>query len=96
MMANDLFHDLIYRAASNPMLAQVGGDLRDAVRRFNTLPLAAADRISDVIAEHGAIVAALEAGDPDAAEWASRRHLSSAYHHYVRMQIQAPADDEDL
>jgi DNA-binding GntR family transcriptional regulator len=94
LVANDLFHDLLYRAARNPILTQVGSDLRDAVRLFNTFSQAAPGRMGEVVTEHKAIVEALEGGDPEAAERASRRHLAAAREQFVRLQIQAPDDEE--
>src|SRR5690606_22768689 len=44
LISNQRFHDVIYSAAGNPMLARVASDLRDFVRRFTTLPFASPDR----------------------------------------------------
>ncbi len=88
VVANTHFHDVIYAAAGNEMLERLGRDLRDFVRRFTTLPFASPDRVDHVLAEHRAIVAALEAHDPEAAEAASRSHLAAAREYVVRMQLQ--------
>jgi DNA-binding GntR family transcriptional regulator len=89
VVANTHFHDVIYAAAGNEMLERLGRDLREFVRRFTTLPFASPDRVDHVLVEHRAIVAALEAHDPEAAEAASRRHLAAAREYVVRMQLQA-------
>jgi hypothetical protein len=52
VIANQRFHDVIYAAAGNAMLARVASDLRDFVRRFTTLPFASPDRVEHVLAEH--------------------------------------------
>jgi DNA-binding FadR family transcriptional regulator len=80
---------VIYAAAGNEMLERLGRDLREFVRRFTTLPFASPDRVDHVLVEHRAIVAALEAHDPEAAEAASRQHLAAAREYVVRMQLQA-------
>lgn len=85
--ANTHFHDVIYAAAGNDMLNRLGRDLREFVRRFTTLPFASLQRVDDVLAEHRAIVAALEAHDPEAAERASRAHLAAAREYNVRMEL---------
>ena len=92
VVANGRFHDVIYSAAGNPMLARVASDLRDFVRRFSTLPFASPDRVEDVLAEHEAILAALLAHDPEAAELASNGHLDAAREYLVRMDLQAFAE----
>jgi DNA-binding GntR family transcriptional regulator len=92
VVANMRFHDVIYGAAGNGMLERLGRDLREFVRRFTTLPFASPERVNDVLTEHRAIVAALEAHDPEAAEAASREHLSAARDYVVRMQLQEFAE----
>lgn len=86
--ANTHFHDVVYAAAGNEMLERLGRDLREFVRRFTTMPSASTDRIDNMVAEHRAIVSALAAHDPDAAEAASRAHLTAARENVVRMQLQ--------
>jgi DNA-binding GntR family transcriptional regulator len=88
VIANQRFHDVIYAAAGNPMLARVASDLRDFVRRFSTLPFASPDRVEHVLAEHEAILAALVAHDPAAAEAASNKHLAAAREYLVRLDLQ--------
>lgn len=88
IVANTHFHDVIYAAAGNEMLERLGRDLREFVRRFTTLPFASPDRVDHVLAEHRAILAALEAHDPESAEAASRNHLGAAREYVVRMQLQ--------
>ena len=86
--ANVRFHDVIYLAAGNRMLARVAKDLRDFVRRFTTLPIASSHRVGHVVDEHEAILAALEAHDPEAAHAASNAHLEAARAYVVRLHIE--------
>jgi DNA-binding GntR family transcriptional regulator len=92
VVANQRFHDVIYAAAGNPMLARVASDLRDFVRRFSTLPFASPERVEHVLAEHEQILAALEAHDPEAAQQASDRHLGGAREYLVRMDLEQFAE----
>lgn len=92
ILANQRFHDVIYAAAGNEMLARVASDLRDFVRRFTTLPFASPDRVEHVLAEHEAILEALAAHDPEAAEAASRRHLEAAREYLIRLDLQEFAE----
>lgn len=89
--ANVRFHDVIYLAAGNRMLARVAKDLRDFVRRFTTLKIASSDRVHHVVDEHQAILAALEARDPEAAEHASHAHLEEARTYMVRLHLEQEA-----
>lgn len=86
--ANVRFHDVIYIAAGNRMLARVAKDLRDFVRRFTTLPIASSHRVEHVVEEHEAILQALEARDPEAARRASDAHLEAARAYVVRLHIE--------
>jgi len=86
--ANQRFHDVIYAAAGNPILARTASDLRDSVRRYSTLPFASPDRVEHVLAEHLAILDALERHDPQAAGKAAVAHLSEARAYVVRMDLE--------
>lgn len=93
VLANQRFHDVIYDAAGNRMLARVASDLRDYVRRFSTLPFASPGRVEHVLTEHEAILDALERHDPEAAERASDDHLARARDYLVRMELQEFAEE---
>jgi len=91
--ANQRFHDVIYSAAGNPVLARVASELRDYVRRYSTLPFASPDRVEHVLSEHRAILTALQKHDPKAAEQASGGHLSAARAYVVRMDLEDYAEN---
>jgi DNA-binding GntR family transcriptional regulator len=93
VLANQRFHDVIYSAAGNPLLARVASDLRDFVRRFSTLPFASPDRVEHVLTEHEQIMAALESHNPQAAQEASDRHLDAAREYLIRLDLEEFADD---
>jgi DNA-binding GntR family transcriptional regulator len=92
VIANVRFHDVIYDVAGNAMLERIARDLREFVRRFTTLPFASPERVADVLEEHRAILAAMKAHDPEAAEQASHRHLTAAREYLVRLQLREFAE----
>jgi DNA-binding GntR family transcriptional regulator len=92
IIANQRFHDVIYSAAGNEALARVASDLRDFVRRFTTLPFASPDRVEHVLAEHEAVLDALQRHDPEAAQAASNAHLEAAREYLVRLDLKEFAE----
>ncbi|MGW5386301.1 GntR family transcriptional regulator [Nocardia sp. NPDC003963] len=78
--ANDLFHTLIHRVAGNEKLAKVIGDLNENFpRNVSARVLQGNSRHrEDNVAEHERIVAALRAGDRDAARKEMKAHVLSA------------------
>jgi DNA-binding GntR family transcriptional regulator len=82
--ANACFHDYLLAAAGNPTLSNTLTPLRLTIRRFAiTCPVAnIPDR--DSVGEHTAIMAAILAGDPDAAATTTRNHV---HHDYQRLQV---------
>ncbi len=75
-LADQLFHRTMYEAAGvvdlNDLVKQQGAHI-DRLRRLH-LPVAG--KMDEILSEHAAIVDAIEAGDPDAAQKALRAHLS--------------------
>lgn len=78
--ADMAFHRAVAAAASNSVLAelydQFSDSLRETLRSVTTAPLP--DTVRRQVAEHTAIVDAIEAQDPAAAELAAFTHLSAA------------------
>jgi DNA-binding GntR family transcriptional regulator len=93
VLSNRRFHDIVYAAAGNPRLERIAGELRGYVRRFSTPPSASPERVQHVLAEHQAILDALERHDPDAARAASDRHLGAAREYVARLDLQAFAEN---
>ena len=85
------FHFHIVNGSGNERLAHMlGGDLHYMLRVYRYKSGAKPGRAAEVLEEHRAIVAALEARDPQAAEHAMREHLRHARRH-VEEQIAAEA-----
>lgn len=91
--ANMAFHDVIYRSAGNQMLSRVARDLRDFVRRFSTEAFASPERADHVLAEHLALLDALDRRDSDAAELASNQHLRQARDYVVRLHLKNEVEE---
>jgi DNA-binding GntR family transcriptional regulator len=88
--ANIAFHDALYEASGNSRLQAVGQELRDFVRRFSTEAYDDShERARQVVAEHQAILEAVERRDPDAAEAAAREHLRQAHAYVIGMRTRA-------
>lgn len=73
-----LFHRAIVAAAGNELLARVFGELGDAIDRTSQVSLTLPGRAPDSLKAHRAILAAIEAGDEDAAANAMRRHVAES------------------
>lgn len=74
------FHRAVAAAAGNSVLAELYDQFSDSLRASLTSVISAPlpDSVRHQVAEHEAIVDAIEAGDPSAAEHAALTHLSSA------------------
>ena len=90
--ANRTFHDVIYDAAGNPRLARISAELRDYVRRFSTAPSESPERTASVLAEHRALLEAIEQRDADAARAASDRHIAASRDYVARMAVRQFSD----
>ncbi|MHA1528566.1 MAG: GntR family transcriptional regulator [Alphaproteobacteria bacterium] len=77
--ANKRFHRQMHRASHNRYLNQMLQGMRRSLALLSTTSLSAPGRGAESVAEHDAIVRAIEARDEDAAAAAARRHISNAY-----------------
>lgn len=87
------FHFRIVKASANPQLIQMlTGDLYDLLRVYRYKSSTLDGRAAKAFEEHKAVVVALRARDPDAAEAAMRSHVRNARLHVeARMDLSAPA-----
>ncbi len=91
--ANRRFHKQIHLASHNRFLVQQLDMVHRSMALLAVTSLAAEGRDEDALAEHDAIVAAIEAGDGDAADEALRAHISSAFETRLRLDAGALAAD---
>lgn len=84
--SNRLFHRQLHRASHNRYLVQMLASVRRASALLSGTSLAAPGRGAESVAEHHAIVAALEARDEEGAEVAARAHITAAYRARLRLE----------
>lgn len=75
---NREFHAIIFACARNRRLAAMLASLQDEVHRVRVLWPSTVARLDETWKEHAAILAALKAHDPAAAERCMRQHLERA------------------
>ncbi len=79
MRHNREFHDIIYRSAHNRYLLKTLNALHDALVLLGKTTLSSKTRAAAAHSEHAAIVKAIMARDPSAAEKLMRAHIRGAY-----------------
>ncbi|QCI65253.1 GntR family transcriptional regulator [Phreatobacter stygius] len=84
MLLDRRFHQVIATGAGNPILAEVLAHLHDRSLRVWFMSLRDAEHHRRVIEEHHAIVAAMRARNPDAAEQAMRAHIAGYRGNIIR------------
>lgn len=72
---NERFHAILYQQSGNSFLEKECKRLHRRLTPFRRLQLRLRGRLKQSMAEHEAIVAALERGDPDAASEVVRSHV---------------------
>jgi DNA-binding GntR family transcriptional regulator len=72
---NEQFHQAIYAASQNTFLAEQTQALQRRLRPYRRLQLRVRDRMSNSMAEHETLVAAIIAGDADLAAERARGHV---------------------
>lgn len=75
---DEAFHKLIYDASGNPLLARTAEAHWRFLRRVMGDVLRHAETPREIWRQHGEILAALEAGNPDLAEKLARAHIAGA------------------
>lgn len=73
---NEQFHHILYRQSGNSFLEQECTRLHRRLQPFRRLQLRLRGRLAQSMAEHEAIVAALDAGDSEMAATAIRNHVA--------------------
>ena len=73
--ANEVFHQLIYRASGNDFLVQQTTTLKNRLKPYRRMQLQVRHRVGQSIAEHAELTVALQAGDEERAARAARQHV---------------------
>ena len=81
VQAHAQFHYLIYAACGNPELTRVAQNLWDRSYRYRVLALSSAENARRGLAQHRAILAAIEARDPQRAIAAAEEHDQASIRH---------------
>ncbi len=85
-LENEIFHQTLYRQSGNSFLEQECLRLHRRLKPFRRMQLKLRGRLKQSMAEHEAIVDALDRGDGDDAEKAIRRHVAvqgEKFHHLM-------------
>jgi DNA-binding GntR family transcriptional regulator len=77
-ISNRHFHDMLYRCSHNRYLVNMLTVLHDALSLLGNTTLNRQERATQSLTEHAAVVAAVKARDPEAAERALRTHIRHA------------------
>ncbi|MBO5316607.1 MAG: GntR family transcriptional regulator [Clostridia bacterium] len=72
------FHEIIYRASSNPRLDKILSELHRNIRVYRKLSLSVSDRLEKSVEEHREILSAIESGNAEEADRLMTSHISSA------------------
>ena len=72
------FHDSVCRASRNSLLQELTRRISERVQRFGATTMMIPGRGLEAAAEHDALIEAIRARDPDAAERISRSHVNRA------------------
>lgn len=74
-VADAAFHDVIARASGNPLIAALYISARDAMEQTQRAPMAARETLAETVAEHKAVLEALERRSAGEAGEAMRTHI---------------------
>jgi DNA-binding GntR family transcriptional regulator len=85
---NRAFHGAIYDAAHNKYLFGILAGMHDALMLLPSTTFAVQGRQGTAVGEHRAILDAIEARDPDAADLAARKHIQHARDTRLGMMFQ--------
>lgn len=85
---NRAFHDAIYEAAHNKFLLTILDGMHDTLMLLPSTTFVVSGRQEDAVAEHQAILEAIEARDPDLADQRARDHIGRARDTRLGMMFQ--------
>ena len=94
--ANRRFHKQIHLASHNRYLVQQLDLVHRSMALLATTSLAAVGRSAAALAEHDAIVRAIETGDGEAAQAALRAHISKAFETRLKLDAGSSRRESDI
>lgn len=94
--ANRRFHKQVHLASHNRYLVQQLDLVHRSMALLATTSLAAVGRAAMALAEHSAIVQAIEEGDGDAAQTALRAHISKAFETRLKLDAGSSRRESDF
>lgn len=93
---NIAFHDMLLQAARNPKAKTIYDNLVREMHLFRRRGLSIATNIAQSLAEHGEILSAVEAGDPEGAQRAAQEHIVAGFARYMGMVERASEEPEPV
>ncbi|MEO1459690.1 MAG: GntR family transcriptional regulator, partial [Pseudomonadota bacterium] len=93
---NEALHEAIDAASMNAFLSEQTRALRRRVKPYRRIQLRVSGRLETSMSEHEAIVAAIEAGDAEAASAAMLHHVRVQGDHFNEIYNDATASDPEL
>ena len=87
---DEMFHMVLATGAGCSMAWQTIEDIKAHMDRVCVLTLPGPDAMLPLVEQHRAIIAAVDAQDPDRAEEAMRQHLSTILHALPRVEAEHP------
>lgn len=88
-LANRRLHEVIFRSARNRYLDTALKDMQDAISILGRTTFSVAGRALTATAEHRAMIEAIVARNPDAAETRAREHIRSALRARMKLDLDA-------
>lgn len=87
---DELFHIALAEGAGCALAWEAISDIKAHMDRACHLTLTSSETMLDLVVQHRAIIAAIDAGDPDAAAEAMRRHLSEILRALPKVETEHP------
>ena len=95
IVANEHFHETIYKASGNAFLMKLAIGVRNRVTAFRRLQLEQTNRMGPSFDEHVAIFTAIETGDADQADRLMQLHSTSKEADIRRFVLAASVSEKD-
>ncbi len=84
-LMDNKFHDLIYRMSGRNIICEILKPLHNKIQKYRRVAVTNKSRASASVAEHRAILTAIENGDAEKAYELSVKHIENAYNHIKKV-----------